>query len=372
MSQSNSHVAKPARFSIHGQVIVEIEPGFPFARGVEKELESFVTPDTAGSPEISNLKSSPHVLVTLPSRDERPRCSASGLYEYTADTTWIVEYDVAVTGTEDGYRLACRRDPLPFMQPLIQHRLLSQGHGLIHAAAIAIDKRGVAIPAWGGTGKTSAIVELTRLPASAFLSDDCCILSAGGELLSFPKPFFVYPYHRALFPHLFLRKRKPLVPVWLLPAVHRLREVARPVFMKHPRLENLARGVTPEHMKVPARTALPDARFVDRVPLRAVLFAGRYGGGKARLDPYDRERAARRVVANWFMELGAPARQMLVGCCATSLWSLDYFMHELHAIAVEAFARVPVYDLRLPDTLPPDQTGKEIARSVQQVLAAIS
>lgn len=351
--------AGATRFSIHGCVTAEIEAGFPFGQGVIQELEPFITTDTSDPPDV---------LVTLPNGNEEPRSSASGVYEYTADTTWILEYDVAVSLREGRFRLACRRDPLPFMQPLIQHRLLSGGHGLIHAAAIAVENQGVAIPAWGGTGKTSAIVELTRLPGVGFMSDDYCILSADGDLLSYPKPFFVYPFHRAVFPHLFRAKRKPLVPLGFLPALRRLREATRPIFMRHPRLESLARRITPEHMKVPARAALPDAWFVERAPLRAVLFAGRYSGPTTCLERYDSEQAVRRVVGNWFMELGAPARQMLIGCCATSLCSMDYFIHELHKIVAQAFGRVPIYDLRLPHSLPPDRTGKEVARSVQRVL----
>lgn len=354
-----SRSAGATRFLIHGCATLEIEAGFPFGQGVIEEFESFVSTDRSEPPDV---------LVTLPRETHEPRSSASGVYEYTADTTWIPEYDVSVSLRDGRFRLACRRDPLPFIQPLIQHAMLSKGHGLIHAAAIAVSGKGVAIPAWGGTGKTSAIVELTRLPGMGFMADDYCILSEGGELLSYPKPFFVYPFHRDVFPHLFRAKRKPLVPTRLLPILRAMRESTRPIFMKHPRLESLARRITPEHMKVSARAALPDAQFVERAQLRAVLFASRYSGPTTILEPYDLEHAVRRVVGNWFMELGAPARHMLIGCCATSLCSMDFFIHELRSIVVKAFEGVPIYDLRLPHSLPPDQTGREMAESVQRVL----
>ncbi len=347
------------RFSIHGCATAEIEAGFPFGQGMKQEFESFASTDRSEPPDV---------LVTLPGEAHDPRSNASGVYEYTEDTTWIQDFDVAVSLRDGRFRLACRRDPLPFTQPLIQHALLSKGHGLIHAAAIAVSNQGVAIPAWGGTGKTSAIVELTRLPGVSFMSDDYCILSGTGELLSYPKPFFVYPFHRNVFPHLFREKRKALVPTRLLPALRVLREATRPIFMKRPRLESLARRITPEHMKVSARAALPDADFAARAPLRAVLFAGRYSGPETLLEPYDMTNAVRRVVGNWFMELGAPARDLLIGCCATSLCCLDYFIHELQRIVVKAFEGVPIFDLRLPHTLPPDQTGKVMAESVQRVL----
>src|SRR3712207_7723732 len=59
--------------------------------------------------------------------------------------------------------------------------------------------------------------------------------SADGRLLGYAKPMFIKPHHREIYPHLFERRRKPLVPSRLSRPVSRFTSLVHPVVTQYPR-----------------------------------------------------------------------------------------------------------------------------------------
>jgi len=140
-------------------------------------------------------------------------CIASYSYLFTENHVYLKQYKMHIARDGAAFVLAGKRDLVPYIGPVMQWLLMQKDHSMVHSAAVAVGGRGILLPGWGGTGKTSAIICLLKDVAdTSFLSDDYTILSAKGELLAYPKAFFIYPYHRGLFPHLFKAKHKPLVP----------------------------------------------------------------------------------------------------------------------------------------------------------------
>ena len=291
----------------------------------------------------------------------------SELYLFTNDHIYFKNYKLHLVREEDGLTLASKRDLLPFLLSVIQWLLLKKQHSLVHGAAVAIDGRGVLIPGWGGTGKTSAIVCLLKqVKNSCFLSDDISILSADGRVLSFPKAFFIYPYHRSLFPHLFNARHKLLVPMFLSGVLEQIRTVVRPAIMSFPRLEKLARRITPEHMQIPARKALPDATFSDSAPLDSVLFVERSSGTESRLDEVTESKAKKLIVGNWNYEQGRCARDLLLGAGGTAFLDLEAYYSRMSGVLDEALDRRKIFRLRM-GSLTPAQTGKTVVDTVCQI-----
>lgn len=69
------------------------------------------------------------------------------------------------------------------------------GQSYIHASSFARDGRAVALVAWGGVGKTSALLKLVGSDGWQFLSDDLGLLDETGTLWRTPKRLQVYGYN---------------------------------------------------------------------------------------------------------------------------------------------------------------------------------
>ena len=345
-------------FNIHNLVGMRVQAGHPSERSVRLVFGPFETETLS------------HVDLTL--QYDPPETTqhsfASEVYLFTDEHVYIKAYKLHLLRQHDSFVLASKRDLLPFIMPVIQCLLHQKDHTFVHGAAVAIKGRGVLLPGWGGTGKTSAIVCLLKdIPDSSFLSDDYTIVNSAGRLLSFPKAFFIYPYHRKLFPHLFKTTHKPLVPQFLSTIIGKLRTVVRPAVMAMPRLERLARRITPEHMQVPARVALPDASFADDVPIDSVLFIERYTGTKSIIDEIPLPEAKQRLVGNWNVEQGRCALDLLLGAGGTAVMDLEAYYSRMADVLDEALSNRRICRLRM-GPMTPAQTGKAIIDGVHEVL----
>lgn len=79
---------------------------------------------------------------------------------------------------------------------IVQLALLQQGRTFTHAAAIEFGGRGILLPAYPGTGKTTTSASLVRAGAR-FFGDDLCIVG-DSMIRSFPQALSVYPHHLAI------------------------------------------------------------------------------------------------------------------------------------------------------------------------------
>ena len=341
-------------FSIHELVRIGIPKTFPYSKGIVKELTSFQT-ESSGAWDLFI--------------DETPLEASLPLdpLEQTPSLVHLKEIGVHITFSEGRIFLACRRDPLPYFLPLLQWLLLQKGCSFVHAAAIALDGQGVLLPAAGGVGKTAAIRELCNCEGSSFLGDDLVILSEKGKLFSFPKPLFLYPYHRELFPHVFQSKRKLVVPTWLSKWVASIRKAVRPFLMNFPRLEEFARRYTPEHLHTPARDALPGVHFSANNPLSITMFLERYSGEEVSLEKIELYREPSIMVATLFVEMGGSAQSVLQACATKGLIPLPEFFGRMESILQQAMSSCPTYRLRIPMSFAAPQTGSIVAKSVRSV-----
>jgi len=347
-------------FNIHDLVRLRVQAGHASERSVRLVFGPF---------EVGSLD---HVDITLqyqpPEIGEHSFASES--YLFTQKHVYLNSYKLHLVQEDKGYILASKRDLLPFVNPVIQTILIRKNHCFVHGAAVAVDGRGVLLPGWGGTGKTSAIISLlNEVPGAAFLGDDYTIIAADGRLLSFPKAFFIYPYHRNLFPHLFKRKHKPLVPPFLSGVLEKVRTVVRPTVMAFPTLENIARRITPEHMQIPARTALLEAEILENVPLRSVLFVERYSGTKTQMDELPLPKVIRRLIGNWNYEQGRCAIDLLVGAGGTAVLDLKEYYAGMAEVLEKALQGYTAYRLRMGE-MTPTQTGQAIVQAVQQITSS--
>ena len=345
-------------YNLHNVIRIRVEKGHPSEYAAGFVFGPFKT-DSLDSVDLS-LQSEP------PDMGEYGIGSYS--YLFTEKHVYVKQYKTHLIRDGASFTLAGKRDLVPYIGPIMQWLMMQKNHCFVHSAAVSVNGEGILLPGWGGTGKTSAIICLLKeIRGAGFLSDDYTILSAEGHLLAYPKAFFIYPYHRDLFGHLFKAKHKPLVPAALSGILEHIRTVVRPICMAFPRLENVARRLTPEHMQVPARVALPDADFSDKAPLKVVLFVERYSGDRILLEEMSLSEAKRRMVGNWYYEQGRCGQDSLLAVGAPAIIDIPEYFSKMASIIEAACKDRRILRLRMGQMRPTD-IGKTVVNTVRQVM----
>jgi hypothetical protein len=273
---------------------------------------------------------------------------AEDTFSYTPNTICLRTPRLQIIRNGTGMRLNGPGELLTSVLPLLDRILVERDIAMIHAATVSIDGHGVALPAAGGVGKTSTIAKLMRQRGVGFMGDDWAFVSAERELLGFAKPMFIKPHHRTIYPHLFHRTRKPLVPKRLSRPIGRLTTVVHPFMVRYPRLAAAIRRWSPEHMMVPPHEALRGSPIVRSAPLSAAVYVERYDGAEPRLSELRQSVMAARMLGNFHIEMTTHSREVLNLLGATGLIPLHDIFADKATILGKALQDVPTFLLQVP------------------------
>ncbi len=289
-------------------------------------------------------------------------------YEYTDQSLFLNESQVQILRDEDGWHLNGTRELLVSAVPLLDRILTTKGVAMIHAATVAYRGRGICIPAWGGTGKTSTIAKLLKQDGFSFMGDDWAFLVADGRMLGYAKPMFIKPHHRPIYPHLFEKKRKPLVPTRLTRPLGRLTTLVHPFVTKYPRFARVTRKFSPEHMMVTPREAFPAATITTEAPLDLTVFVERCAGDQVILQEKSPEWMVSRMIGNFHAEITRHSQEVITALGATGLAPIERMFGDKAAVLQAALADKPAYLLQVPQAFPPDQASDLIVAQLQNLL----
>ncbi|MPV88094.1 hypothetical protein GB882_05390 [Georgenia ruanii] len=287
---------------------------------------------------------------------------------YTEHSVTIPEARMQVLRTPSGFRLHGPGELLTSTLPLIDALMVAGGAATFHAATIDYRGRGVALPAAGGTGKTSTIAKFMRLDGAAFMGDDWAFLSEEGQLLGFAKPMFIKPHHRAIYPHLFEGPRKPMVPVSLSRPVGHLTTIVHPFIARYPRAAAFSRRWSPEHRMTTPEKALPGKTISTAAPLTLAVYLERYAGSATRVVERSREWMASRMVGNFHIEMPGHSQGLVTALGATSVLPLDEYFSRKAAVIRSALDGVPTYLMQVPAAMSPDEASDSIVAHVRELL----
>jgi hypothetical protein len=224
------------------------------------------------------------------------------------------------------------------------------------------------MPAWGGTGKTSTIAKLLKLDGVNFMGDDWAFASEEGRLLGYAKPMFIKPHHRMIYPHLFERKRKPLVPTRLSRPVGRLTTLVHPLITKYPRLARVTRKFSPEHIMVTPQVAFPHAAISTAAPLAIAVFVERHEGSEPVLAERARTWMVSRLLGNFHAEIPRHSQEVITALGATGLVPIEQYFGEKAAVLERALVNTPAFLLQVPQSFSPDQASDVIVEHLQKAL----
>jgi hypothetical protein len=347
-------------FDIHGAATMRVEKRTPTAGLLRDMFEPFLCDDTGDAD------------LTLSTRRE-PMLNASDAdndYRYTSNAIEFARTGVQIVVDGDGYRVSGKRELLVVVLPLLDRILVRRGIAMVHAATVAWGGRGVIMPAWGGTGKTSTIAKLMRRDDIGFLGDDWAFLGQDGRLLGYAKPMFIKPHHRTIYPHLFENTRKPLIPSRLSRPLGRLTSAVHPFMTQHPELARVARRYSPEHHTVTAKVAFPGGHMATEAPLGAAVFVERYDAGTTVLEEMDTESMTARLTGNFYAEVPEPSKEIIAALGATGMVPLGAAFSEKDAIIASGLEGLPCRLLRVPRDISADQASDIIVENLARVMEA--
>jgi hypothetical protein len=289
-------------------------------------------------------------------------------YRYTDSSLYLSALKVQVVTGDGEYRLHGTRELLTMALPLLDKVLVDRDVAMIHAATFDYRGHGIAMPAWGGVGKTSTVAKLLRVDGVGFMGDDWAFMAGDGRLLGYAKPMFIKPHHRPIYPHLFARRRKPLVPSTLSKPIAELTTLVHPLVTQYPRLAALSRRWSPEHMMVSPQVALPNATISTAAPLAAAVFVERYDGAGASLEEKDTSWMVSRLVGNFQNELPRHSRELITALAATGMVPAERFFAEKGAVLARSLNGKPAFLLRVPATFSADRASDVIVERLLEVL----
>ncbi|MCW2666936.1 MAG: hypothetical protein JWN57_1898 [Frankiales bacterium] len=350
-------------FDIHGRVTIRVDASAPAARQLQTMLACFATDKDSEGPA--------DIVV-----DDRPELMPdAGLLEhelaYTENSVRFQADRVQVVRDGQQWRVHGPGELLTSVVPVLDAAMVSQGAGMIHAATMAYRGHAIALPAAGGTGKTSTAAKLMRREGWSFMGDDWAFLADDATMLGYAKPMFIKPHHRDIYPHLFEGVRKPLVPSQLSQTVGRLTTVVHPFVIRYPRVADFSRRWSPEHRMVEPAAAFPGRKVTTSAPLAAAIYIERFEGSRSRLVERSRDWMVDRMLGNFHIEMAGFSQQVVTGLAATSVvpWR-EHFAAKGDVLTKSLDGR-PCHLLQVPSAYSADEASDDIVKHLEQLLPSI-
>lgn len=325
-------------FDVHGYAGLRVAEDMPCAPLFQETFQQFATEHLS------------QVDLTV-TNDRAPLVNAAwaeNRYRYTASEVAVHSCKAQISLTERGdFHLRGKGDVLQAALPILDVVMARKGAAMIHAASFEQSGLGIALPAWGGTGKTSTLASLLLgKPTGAFMGDDWAFITQAGDLLGFARPLFIKAHHRELYPHLFTGRRKVMVPAALSGPAHRIASAVHPAVARFPRVAAFTRKWSPEHMMVgPAHVF---SRVRAKAPLAAVFFMERWDGPDLELEARPAPWMASRMTGNFYAEMSRASREVMTALNATGLVSLPEPFAQKISILTRATSSKPTFLLRIP------------------------
>jgi hypothetical protein len=348
-------------FDVHGRARMGVSRSAPTAPQLRTMFADFLTEHGDGPFDLT---------VTGEIQPLHEAAHAEDTFSYTPSAISLRTPRLQIIRDGTGMRLNGPGELLTTVLPLLDRILVERDIAMIHAATVSINGHGVALPAAGGVGKTSTIAKLMRVPGVGFMGDDWAFVSAAGELLGFAKPMFIRPHHRTIYPHLFQRARKPLVPKRLSRTIGRVTTVVHPFVVRYPRLAAFVRRWSPEHMMIPPHKALQGSPIVRSAPLSTAVYVERYDGTQPRLTEIDRAAMVARMLGNFHIEMTTHSREVLNLLGATGLVPLQDIFTDKATILAKALQNVSTFLLQVPVAYDADHASDVIVEQLATVTAA--
>jgi hypothetical protein len=183
---------------------------------------------------------------------------------------------------------------------------------------------------------------------------------------------FIKPYHAPIYPHLFEKRHKPLVPTRFSKQLARLTTRLHPIVTKYPRVAQVVRRYSPEHMMVTPQQAFPNAKVSTDVPLALAVFVERYDGMVPMLYEKTKPWMIARLVGNFHSEVTRYSKMVIAALAAAGLDPLEDVFGQKADVLNQALNDKPTYLFQVPKAFSADQASDVIVEKLQELMGQVA
>lgn len=345
-------------FDVHGKVGVRVEETSPAAHQLRAMLACFSSTDSVPA----------DIVVSARHEEVSPASDLEDEMRYSPDSVDLLREGVQVVREAGRYRIHGVGELLTALVPVLDRAMVDRGAAMIHAATVGFRGYAIALPAAGGTGKTSTVAKLMRRPGFSFMGDDWAFVSDDRRLLGYEKPMFIKPHHRPIYPHLFQGVRKPMVPVALSRPVGRLTTAVHPMIIRYPKLADVSRRWSPEHRMVTAAQALPGVPVTTAAPLLVSAYVERYGGDETRVVEVSHAWMVDRMLGNFHIEMAGFSQHVVTAMAAASMLPWRQLVNDKADILTKSLDGIPCYLVQVPRDLSADDASDAVVNVLDELL----
>jgi len=345
-------------FDVHQRLGIRVDKRSPAAAQLLTMLDCFSTTRTVPA----------DISVSAAPEDVDDAAELEDELAYTERSVTFNAEQVQVVRDGDAFRIHGRGELLTALVPILDRAMVQRGAAMIHAATVTYRGHAVALPAGGGTGKTSTVAKLMKRDGYTFMGDDWAFLAEDQTLLGYEKPMFIKPHHRTIYPHLFTGARKPMVPPSLSRPVGHITTKVHPYVIRYPKVADFSRRWSPEHRMVSASKALPGTPVTKAAPLFAVVYVERYRGDEIRLREVDEEWMVDRMMGNFHVEMARFSQEMVTGMAAASFIPWRGLVQDKCDVLHKAIGGIPCRLLQLPAEWSADRASDEAVSVLEELL----
>jgi dolichol-phosphate mannosyltransferase len=186
-------LAKSFHYTIHGIVTIASDVILP-------EIEPFRTSDERAAADLA----APTLRVRIgqdrrPAAEQTPEARRITYNEGFGPMGFRVQIEIGEAITvwaSPMLRLSPHVLYTNVVEPILRWTFVEKGYALVHSACLAFGDRAFFITARTDTGKTTTLLRILSrqrrsADTAAFVSDDLTLLSAQGEVLTYPKPLTI-------------------------------------------------------------------------------------------------------------------------------------------------------------------------------------
>jgi hypothetical protein len=247
-----------------------------------------------------------------------------------------------------------------------QLALLQSDATFVHAAGIVKGGRTILFPSWGGVGKTALVGKFVRELGWKLLGDDLVILKSNGECLGYPKPMVLYPYHKAVFPDLFVAGRGPIAPQQFNHLLSQMARLFKPMLRLSPTLLQYARRKNPQSVRVKPSEVFGKQSLAVSAPLEAVVWLDRVSElSESQMVTADRSLAS-RLIGSTLHELDSWCHNVINVACGVGLLASDQIIPKWQQIVESGLADSAKRILYIPSDVPIDEVSNLVVAQLER------
>jgi hypothetical protein len=246
----------------------------------------------------------------------------------------------------------------------LQLLLLEMNCTLIHAAALEKNGEVILLPSWGGVGKTATVMNMVCEDGWLLLGDDLVILQAN-EILPFLKPFVIYPYHKTLFPEIFIENKWRIVTnIKLNNFMSKIIPIAKKVMRPIPGLLAFSRKHDPQSMRISPMQIFRKEQLSVGGMLNKVIWLERITANQIGFGEKSAEALASKTTSVSMVELFADRLNCVFALCGSGIFDYRKIYLKMYELIYAAYKNTACFELDIPTSISIDRIGNVISKHI--------